>query len=260
MEDYLINIKTVQTGAFRVLIEALKEILVDCNLTIDDTGIKLIATDTSHNVLVHLKLKSEKFEFFHCLTKTIIGVNMNNLFKLIKTMGNNETLTLFIEKQNPNKMGIQINNQDKNSQTIYKLNLLDISDEDIQIPPASFETELTLPSADFQKLIRDMTNIGESVEIKSTGSNLVFNCSGDFASQETLLSETQNGLHYSSGALDPSKTIQGLFSLKYLLLFTKCTNLCNLIHLYIKNDYPLVISYNVANLGDIKLCLAPTTE
>ena len=131
MDDYLINIKTVQTGAFRVLVEALKEILVDCNLTIDDTGIKLIATDTSHNVLVHLKLKSEKFEFFHCLTKTIIGVNMNNLFKLIKTMGNNETLTLFIEKQNPNKMGIQINNQDKNSQTIYKLNLLDISDEDI---------------------------------------------------------------------------------------------------------------------------------
>lgn len=260
MEDYLINIKTVQTGAFRVLVEALKEILVDCNLTFDDTGIKLIATDTSHNVLVHLKLKSEKFEFFHCLTKTIIGVNMNNLFKLIKTMGNNETLTLFIEKQNPNKMGIQINNQDKNSQTIYKLNLLDISDDDIQIPPASFETELTLPSADFQKLIRDMTNIGESVEIKSTGSNLVFNCSGDFASQETLLSETQNGLHYSSGSSDPSKTIQGLFSLKYLLLFTKCTNLCNLIHLYIKNDYPLVISYNVANLGDIKLCLAPTAE
>ena len=260
MDDYLLNIKTVQTGAFRVLIEALKEILVDCNLTIDESGIKLIATDTSHNVLIHMKLLSENFEFFHCKEKTIIGVNMNNFFKLIKTMNNNDTLTLFIDKDNVNKIGIKINNQDKNTQTIYKLNLLDISEEDISIPPAAFETELTLPSNDFQKLIRDMTNIGENVEIKSTGSNLVLNCLGDFASQETLLCETQNGLCYSSGSDNPSKTVQGVFSLKYLLLFTKCTNLCNLIHLYIKNDYPLVISYNVANLGTIKLCLAPNND
>ena len=80
MDDYLLNIKTVQTGAFRVLVEALKEILVDCNLTIDESGIKLIATDTSHNVLIHMKLLSENFEFFHCKEKTIIGVNMNNFF------------------------------------------------------------------------------------------------------------------------------------------------------------------------------------
>ena len=48
-----------------------------------------------------------------------------------------------------------------------------------------------------------------------------------------------------------------MFSLKYLMLLTKCTNLCNQINLYIKNDYPIVIKYNVASLGEIKLCLAP---
>jgi len=29
--------------------------------------------------------------------------------------------------------------------------------------------------------------------------------------------------------------------------------------MYIKNDYPLIIKYDVANLGDIKLCLSPNT-
>ena len=48
---------------------------------------------------------------------------------------------------------------------------------------------------------------------------------------------------------------KSIFSLKYLCLFTKCTNLCNLLHMYIKNDYPLVIKYDIANLGHIKLCL-----
>ena len=104
-----------------------------------------------------------------------------------------------------------------------------------------------------------MTNIGENIEIKSVGTSLILNCDGDFANQETTLCETQNGLSFSKST-GPEKPIQGIFSLKYLLLFTKCTNLCNLIHMYIKNDYPLIIRYDVANLGHIKLCLSPNTN
>jgi len=256
INNYVFNIQTVQSGAFRVLIEALKDILTDCNFIIDETGIKLIATDSSHNVLIHMKLHADNFDYYHSTEKTIIGVNMTNMFKLIKTMSNSDILTLFLEKTNKNILGIQINNKDKNSQTIYKLNLLDINNENIQIPPATFETELTLPSSDFQKIIRDMTNIGNLIEIKSVGSELILACTGDFASQETCLCETNNGLQFSQSAA-PETPIQGIFCLKYLLLFTKCTNMCNQIHIYIKNDYPLVITYSVANLGDIKLCLAP---
>ena len=256
---YIFNVKTVQSGAFRVLIESLKEILTDTNIIIDPTGIKLIATDNSQIVLIHMKLSAENFEYFFCEKKTVIGINMMNMFKLIKAMSNNDTLTLFILKENPNRLGIRINNVEKNSQTTFQLNLLDINDDEIAIPPAKFETELTLPSSDFQKIIRDMTNIGENIEIKSVGSTLILNCDGDFAKQETILSETQNGLSFSKSS-GPEMPIQGVFSLKYLLLFTKCTNLCNLIHMYIKNDYPLVIRYDVANLGHIKLCLSPNIE
>ena len=39
--NYTFNIQTVQSGAFRVLIEALKDILTDCNFIIDESGIKM---------------------------------------------------------------------------------------------------------------------------------------------------------------------------------------------------------------------------
>lgn len=259
MSKYLVNIKTVQSGAIRILIESLKEILTDTNIIFDPTGVKLIATDNSQTVLIHMKLLSDKFETFHCPEKTVIGVNMNNMFKLLKTMVNNDILSIFIEKNDPNKIGFKINNIDKNSQTTFKMNLLDINDDEIKLPPVKFETELTFPSSEFQKLIRDMTNIGENIDIKSVGHDLLLNCEGDFAKQETILSETQGGLNFSL-ASKPETPIQGTFSLKYLLLFTKCTNLCNLIHMYIKNDYPLIIKYDVANLGHIKMCLSPNTE
>ena len=96
-------------------------------------------------------------------------------------MGNSANNTLFIDNEDENKLGILITNSEKNSQTVYKLNLLDINDENINIPPAEFETELSLRSRRFQKIIRDMINIGEHIEIKSIGSQLVFlNCNGDF--------------------------------------------------------------------------------
>ena len=65
------------------------------------------------------------------------------------------------------------------------------------IPPAEFESELSFPSNYFQKLIRHMVNIGENIEIKSIASDqLILSCVGDFASQETILGETNNGLKF----------------------------------------------------------------
>ena len=145
MENYIIDVKTVQASAIRILIEALKDILTDANFIFDKTGVKVIAMDSSHSVLIHMKLDSDKFESYKCVERTKIGINLLNLYKLIKTMQNNDTLTLFIDKNDNNKLGIRINNTDKNTTTIYSLNLLDIPEEDIKIPPAIFDSELTLP-------------------------------------------------------------------------------------------------------------------
>jgi hypothetical protein len=53
---------------------------------------------------------------------------------------------------------------------------------------------------------------------------------------------------------DMGDIIQGVFELKNLNIFTKCTGLCNNIELFLKNDFPLIIKYSVADLGQIYLC------
>ena len=255
----LIEIKTVQSAAFRVLIEALKEILTDANFEFDESGIKIIAMDSSHTVLVHLKLNSENFEKFECKKKRILGVNMLNLFKLIKTMGNNDSLTLFLDEDNESVLCIRIENSEKNSVTNYKLNLMDLHEDNIQIPPATFDSVITIPSVDFQKICRDMHNLADDIEIKSLDNQLIFNCKGHFASQETCIGEANTGLTFLKNHT-PDEIVQGVFALKHLVLFSKCTNLCNTIELFLKNDYPLIIKYTVASLGEIKLCLAPKVD
>jgi proliferating cell nuclear antigen len=254
----LLEIRTVQAGAFRTLVEALKEILTEANLEIDSTGIKVMSVDETHTVLVYLRLFHDRFENYFCPAKHILGVNMIYLFKLIKTMGNNDSLTLYLPASNPNKLGIRMENAEKSTVTNYFLKLFDTNIDEIQIPNLNFSNIIHMPSVDLQKICRDMNTLGEKldVEITSAGTDLVFRCEGDFAEQETIMSENNNTMKVHKAG-NTNEVVQGLFQLKHLVLFTKCTSLCPSIEMYLKNDYPLILKYTVANLGDLRLILAP---
>lgn len=252
----ILEIKTVQASTFKQVIDALKEILMDVNLEFDETGMKIVALDNTHVVLVHLKLDADKFETYHCEKKLYVGINMLKLHLLIKTISNNDVLTLFVDRNNANFLGIQIENEDKNLKTVYKLSMLDINVINISIPPADFQTVITMPSVDLQKIIRDMHNLADFIEVRNVGNQLTFSCKGDFCTQETVLGTDKNPNIHITTTVNKQEIIQGVYNIKYLISFTKCTSLSNCVEMYIKNMYPLILCYQVANLGSIKLALA----
>lgn len=250
----VLNITTIQSGAIRTLFEVLKEVLTDVNIVFDKSGLKIIAMDGSHIALIHMRLDASKFEVYECESKIVIGLSMGSLFKLIKTVSNTDTTRFYIDSEKPHELGISIENSDKNSITDFKLKLLDIDENEINIPDVEINCIITMPSNDFQRLCRDMSHLSDAIEIISEGDELKLRCDGDFASQETIIGQATHGLCVSR---KDNNVISGKFSLKYLNLFTKSTNLSNTIELYLKNDYPLILKYNVANLGEIRFCLAP---
>lgn len=254
--SYALEVRTVQSSAFKTLIEAISTLLTDTCIEFDETGLRIVAMDTSHIVLVHLKLQADKFEYYHCPNKLVVGVNMLNFHKLIKTVNSNDTLTLFVDSNDINHLGIKIESNMKNNKTTYKLNLLDLDNHQIKVDPADFNSVITLPSTDFQKICRDMNNIADQVEVKNINDQLIFSCKGDFCSQVTVLTDLDGVNTITTKKQD--EIVQGVFNLKYLVLFTKCTNLCNTVELYIKNDYPLITKWECASLGELKLCLSPT--
>ncbi len=259
MSEKIIEIKTVQAACFKSLIESLKEILTDANIEFTESAIRIVTMDPTQTILVHLKLEKENFEYYQCKHKIYIGVNMLNFFKLIRALTNNDALTLFIDSDNTNLLGIRIENGEKNSVTTYYLNLIEVDETTYQIPPAQFESIITMPSNDFNKICRDMINLSDIIEIKSVGSQLIFSCKGEFAQQETIIGEANNGLSFVKASVD-NNIIQGYYNLKHLVLFTKCSNLCNSIEIYMKNNFPIVIKFAVGSIGNLTLALAPKVE
>jgi proliferating cell nuclear antigen len=256
----ILTIQTIQIAPFRTLMTALKDILLETNITFSPDGIRIINMDKSHTILAHLFLQAQNFEYYDCKEeKIVIGVNMFHLFKLINTIDNDDTLTLYIEDSDyvdgiVHHLGLKFENGDIKQCKTQKLRLIEPDNEELAVPNVTFASILNLPSTDFQKIIRDLSIISDKLEIKSVGNELIFKCQGQFAKAEIRRSET--GGHMEFIQKDPNKIIQGEFSLKNLGYFIKCTNLCSQIEMYLENDLPLVVKYNVASLGEIKLCLA----
>ena len=255
--NYLFKIKTIQSNSIKSLIESLKDILTDTNIEISSTGFKIIAMDPSHTVLVHLKLETTEFQEFICKEPVTLGVNMINFHKLIKFIGTNDTLTLYVDRNNESQLNIIMESNDKNSITTYKLNLMDIPKENVEIPNLTFDSIITMPSNDFQKLCRDLHNISNTVNIKSVKDKLIFSSTGNIGSVEHIIIENSNSLTFNNTS---DEETSGLFLLKHLVMFTKCTSLSPTVLLYLKNDFPLIIEYKISSLGCIRLCLAPITN
>ena len=78
----ILEFHTVQAAAFRILIEALKEILTDANFEFDENGLKIVAMDSTHTVLVHLRINSENLEKYVCKKKLLLGINLLNFYNL----------------------------------------------------------------------------------------------------------------------------------------------------------------------------------
>lgn len=236
---------TIQAAAFKSTFEVLKDVLNDVNIYFRKEGMFIVTLDTARTSLVDIFLSADNFEEYECDTEEVIaGINISNTFKLLKTISNADVLQIDINCKE--YMNISISSDTKKTQTKFQLKLLDINESRIEVPEVEMTTITTLPSIDFQRLCRDMSNIGNYIEIVRTGKEIKFNCEGDFANQETVI-ET----------VEESPTIRGLYSLKYLNIFTKATSMCASVEIIQETGNRfLILKYNVANLGELKFYLA----
>lgn len=255
----ILELKSVQCQSIKSLFESLKELLDDCNIKFDETGMRILAIDGSHVCLVHMKLMAEKFVKYECSRPITVGVNIASLHKLLKSISSDDTLTISIDDDNLAEMSIRIENAKKNYVAINEYKLLDIDDKDFTVPDVEFTSVITMPSADFQTLCRDMCSISEDIEIQSVGNQLTISADGDFASKKVILGPTEKGLAFYQNSTK-QEVIHGTFSLRFLLLFTKATPLSNSIQIFLKNDFPMIIQYTIANLGQLKFALSPKVD
>ena len=256
-EKYVLNLKTVQSSNIKTLFEVLKEVLLgDINIIFTPDSVKVVEMNDSRMAMVYLNLQSEAFEQYHCEKEIHVGLNTTNFYKVIKIAKNSDTISFFIEKNKEEFLGVKMENMDDNRVFESRIPLLDIGSPVMEIPKLEYPTVISLPSVKFQKYIKDLNSLGTDcrLDITSVGQQLTFSCKGDFSDNKAVFGNSDDTNFNNNNSFE---VIQGTFSLKFLILFTKATSLCQTVQIYMKNDFSIILEYCVGSLGSLRFILSP---
>lgn len=259
MSQCTVEIKSVQTSNLRTLFEVLKDVLVDFNLLITKSGMKVTTMGSKNIAMVHLRLHADRFEYFHCERPCILGMNAQNFFKIMKNITSMDAVSLIVERDDETKLVVKVDNTDRNTQCTYKYNLMDLHYEEMSIPPQTFDSEISFPSDQFNSICKMLNNLqADELEITSYGQELILKGDGLISSAELRLGSSDTTVFLSHAKDD--RVVTGRYPLDYLLQFSKAAGLSKTMQLYLLNDYPLVMAYAVGNLGVLKFLLANNVD
>jgi len=270
---YLIQIETSNPGNLKATFALLKEQITEANIDITPEYIEILQMDPTHNVVAHVRLYATNFNKYICKKSIKIGVDVTNLTKILKGVGTKDFLTIFVE--DPSTMphhvedsgathpfGFLIENPEKGQISKVYLDTLDVNEDEMGVPDLDYPYQIYMPSTDLQTIVNNMKNIGGDIlKISYTKDTLSFYTKGEIGQSETTRSRTNKEdvsiKVKKNGEEDSCEIINIYVKLQKLVEFTKCSTLSQIATLFLKNDHPLFLEYDVGDLGFIRLGLSP---
>lgn len=141
--------------------DAIKDLVQDCNFDCNDSGIALQAMDNSHVALVSMMLKSESFSPFRCDRNIALGINLTSLTKVLRCAQTEDILTMKAEDA-PDVVNFTFESAESDRISEYDIKLMDIDQEHLGIPDTEYSATIALPSSEFQRITRDLSALSES--------------------------------------------------------------------------------------------------
>lgn len=255
-KDFLVYFQSSQVVQLKLLFDVLKDLLTEVNLCFDETGIKIISLDPGKIGMINASICN--LEKYVCKTPPFYaGVYVAYLYKILRSVNTSHHLECRIRKDSPKLMELVITNGDKRTQTVHRLKLLDLDIEEIKIPAVDFEYVISMPSAEFQKYVKELGHVSNLITIRASGKLIQFICNGDLGETCVEISPTPSGLnwlHKDSG----KETFEGTYFLKYLERFSR-GQVDSTVEIYFKQDYPLIMRYEMT-IGSLRFCVAPINK
>ncbi|KAF2874816.1 proliferating cell nuclear antigen, N-terminal domain-containing protein [Massariosphaeria phaeospora] len=246
-----------QAALLKKVVDAIKDLVQDCNFDCNDSGIALQAMDNSHVALVSMLLRSEAFSPFRCDRNIALGINLSSLTKVLRAAQSEDILTLKAE-DSPDVVNLVFETKDSDRISEYDIKLMDIDQEHLGIPETEYAATISLPAAEFQRICRDLSALSESVSIECTKEGVKFNCSGDIGSGSIQLrAHTSVDNPKENVEIDLTEPVALTFSLKYLVNFCKASGLSDQVKLCLSNEVPLLVEYGLSSNSYLRFYLAP---
>lgn len=254
--------KTSEAYHIKILAELLSNNIKTGCFEIDQDGIRLTMMDAHRRILIDLKLLAENFSLYKFKapkgeTTKFLGINLGHFHKMLKSIKKKDSLQLYIDDNEPNDLAIKVIPKENNRITTSYVKIQSIQNLECDIPN-DYQKPVIVSSSEFQKMIKDMGNIGNTVTVNSKGFRLQFNCdAGGILKRKVDFGETEDS-DGDSDDDDEGEMYDQTFATEQLSRITKMAGLST--HMKIFPGLPLLFRTNVGSLGEISVYIKSKEE
>merc|ERR1712026_572287 len=248
-------------AVLRKVVDAMKDLCKDVNFDCSEKGLQVQSMGSSHVALVSLLLRESAFADFKCDRPTSLGMNVDSLSKILKMCGPADSLK--VRWQNDaDSVSFQCETGEEDRISEFDLKLMQIESEHMEIPEQQYRVTAKMPSAEFQKICRDLKEFGETMQIKANKEGITFSVQGDVGSGNVLLKPWEAEKPEEKVTLTVHEPVAATFALRYLVNFAKAAPLCGTVELGLGPDAPLLVKYDLEKTdnGHMQFYLAPKID
>ena len=244
---------------FKKIVESIKDIVNNVNIDASPSGLSFQAMDLSHVALVTLQLRAEGFHSYKADKTFPLGVKLQNLHKILKCADASDMITLECEDE-PQQLHLKFESQKQDKFSKFTLNLMQNDEDKLSIPETNYSSTVVLPSSEFTRIVRELSQLSETVKITTGNKSVKFSVDGDIGNGEIELLENGSERENEKIEINVDEEITASFSLTFLNSFCKGGGLSENVKLLMSGNTPLVVEYQIGDLGTLKYYLAPKLQ
>jgi len=257
----VLEAKLQQAVLLKKVVDAMKDLCKDVNFDCSEKGLQVQSMDSSHVALVSLLLRESAFADFKCDRPTSLGMNVDSLGKILKMCGTSDSLKLKFQ-DGSDTVSFQCESGEEDRFAEFELKLMQIESEHMEIPEQQYKVVARLPSAEFQKICRDLKEFGETMQMKASKEGITFSVTGDIGGGNVTLKPREAEKPEDKVTLTVHEPVTATFALRYLVNFAKAAPLSGTVELGLGPDAPLLVKYDLENQdnGHLQFYLAPKID
>lgn len=253
--------KLADVTPLKKLFEAMKDLFTNVNFECNENGISCQAMDSSHVCLCSVLIRHDAFEPYRCDRSVTLGMNCGTMAKILRCAGNDESICLTAE-DTADVVSLIFEKANQERVSKFEMKLMDIDSEHLGIPDQDYDAVVKLPSQELSRIIRDLSQFGDTVTIACTKDGVRFSCNGDSGSGSITLrnSSSVDSNDDNEVSIELNEAVTQTYAMRFLILFGKATSLSKSCVLSICQDIPLVAEYKIGDCGHIRYFLAPKID
>ena len=246
----MFEIKLDNAKYWRDCIGAIGSLVDEGLFNISKDGITLKAMDPSSISMISFSMPSKAFSKFTIDKNSSIGVNMENLGKILSRTRDDEALVM---KDSEGKLSLEF--VGASSRRRYKLQMIDVKKSVEKEPNVAFDANVEISGDPLKDILKDASLISSYIAFKASKDQFTTSAHGDSGELEEL--------HNKDGAImrkvDAEKNAEAVYNLEFLENMVKSCPSGNAIQIAMKSNEPLRLSYKIGD-SELVYYLAPYME